>query len=488
MMVDIDHLDAYKVFTWEPRRFPDPASLVRDLAKDGVRVVPIVDPGIKVEPGWAVYEAARAGNHLVELERGDPLVGEVWPDPAVFPDLTRPEVQAFWTAQHHGFVETGIAGIWNDMNEPACFSIAASRGVPAPQGTRLPGASAPLGSTLPDEARHGTRRHLEVHNAYANGMARAAFDAFASESRRAWVLTRAGYAGIQKHAAVWTGDFRSHWTHLEATIPLLLGLGVSGVPFVGADLGGFVGDSDGELLLRWSQALAFTPLFRNHTARNTARQEPWRFGEPWLSLVRATYELRYRFMPAIYTALMTARTTSVPPLAPLAFRWPEDRVAIATTDEMLFADALLVAPIVRAGQTTRLVYLPEGRWVDLRTRAIRTGHVVADAPLDVLPLYLREGHGLATTEPALHTTTAEWATITWHVFPHADGTVAASLYEDRGDGPVDGTWTHLLGANGMLVRSAPSTRPEKVVVYPGGTFHELDPGWTELVLVTDSRS
>lgn len=476
MMVDIDHMDAFKVFTWHPERYAAPAALVRDLRADGVRVVPIVDPGIKVEPGYAVYEEARAGHHLVELERGDPLVGEVWPDPAVFPDLTRPAVQAFWAEQHRPLLDAGVAGIWNDMNEPACFSIAESRGVPAPHGVRLPGASKPLGSTLPDEARHGKRRHLEVHNAYANGMAKAAAMALAADGRRPWVLTRAAYAGIQRHAAIWTGDFRSHFTHLEATVPMLLGLGVSGVPFVGADVGGFVGDSSGELLVRWSQALALAPLFRNHTARDTAFQEPWRFGEPYLAHVRAALELRYRWLPALYTALVGGAL----PLAPLAFAWPDDREAIATTDQMLFADAVMIAPVVRSGQARRLVYLP-GRWADLRTGQEASGHVVTEAPLDVLPLFLREGRGVATTDhPALHTTTASWSSVTWLVFPGPDGALTARLYEDAGDGPVDGTWTELRGTAGGVHRSTPSPRPETVVVYPGGQRHALDAGWTEL--------
>jgi alpha-glucosidase len=521
--LDIDHMEAYRVFTFDRARFPDPAGLTRELAGEGVRVVTIVDPALKVAPGWAPYDEALDKGYLVELDRGGPLVGAVWPEPAVFPDLTRPEVQRYWGDLQRALLDAGVSGVWNDMNEPACFSVAESPGLPMPSGGTAPGSSAPLGSTLPDEARHGTRRHLEVHNAYGLGMARAAFEGLSRHApgRRPFVLTRAAYAGIQRYAALWTGDFGSQWHHLEATLPMLLGLGLSGVPFVGADVPGFVGDASGELLVRWTQAMVFAPLCRNHSARGTRSQEPWRFGEPWLSHVRRAYELRYRLMPALYTAMVDAHETGLPALAPLVLEHPGDADALAADDELLLAGALLVAPVVRPHQTRRMVYLPRGRYRPLDFDLEAAGpdedggrHVIADAPLDRAPMYLAAGRGFAATGPALHTTTAEWGAVEWHLFPTTDGVAEASLYEDAGDGRAgegpEGTRTRVRvekSARGLRVTrtisgapphgartrerlrlhgAVPASRVEgaRAHAHERGTLTvELEPGWSTVEIV-----
>ncbi|WP_437682516.1 glycoside hydrolase family 31 protein [Sorangium sp. So ce131] len=438
--LDIDYMDAYKAWTWDRSRFPDPARLARELAAEGVKLVTIVDPGIKADPGYPVYEEARARDFLVRLDRGGTLVGEVWPDPAVFPDFTREEVQRWWGDLQKPFVDAGIAGIWNDMNEPACFSIRPDRGVPAPDGQRSTGVGTVEGSTLPYDARHGTRRHLEVHNVYGLGMSRAAFEGLArhAPARRPFVLTRAAFAGVQRYAAVWTGDFMSHFTHLEASIPMLLGLGLSGVPFVGADIPGFVGRANGELLVRWMQAGLFYPLMRNHAARGRPAHEPWRFGEPFLGLARAALERRYRLLPTLYTLMHEAAETGLPVMRPLSFAAPADREAIGAFDQLLFGEDLLVAPVVRPSQSKRLVYLPAGAWMDFanleRAGKVEEGgrHVIADAPLGVVPVWLRAGGAVAFTAPRTHTTSASWEEIVWHV--HAAPAVRGRLYEDAGDG------------------------------------------------------
>ncbi|WP_437767781.1 glycoside hydrolase family 31 protein [Sorangium sp. So ce281] len=467
--LDIDYMDAYRVWTWDRSRFPDPARLARELAAEGVKLVTIVDPGIKADEGYAVYDEARARDYLVRLPRGGPLVGEVWPDPAVFPDLTREEVQRWWGDLQKPFVDAGIAGIWNDMNEPACFSVRPDRGLPAPSGGRAAGLGAIEGSTLPDDARHGARRHLEVHNVYGLGMSRAAHEGLARHApeRRPFVLTRAAFAGIQRYAAVWTGDFASNFTHLEASIPMLVGLGLSGVPFVGADIPGFTGRANGELLVRWMQAGLFYPLMRNHAARGRPAQEPWRFGEPYLGLARAALERRYRLLPALYTLMHEAAETGIPVLRPLSFAAPGDPEALHAFDQLLFGGDLLVAPVVRPGQSKRLVYLPAGAWLDFanleRAGSVEQGgrHVIADAPLGVVPVWLRAGGAVALTAPRMHTTSASWEEITWHV--HAAERVSGRLYEDEGDGHGASRVTRieggLDGATFALERSATGDLP-----------------------------
>lgn len=449
--LDIDYMDGLRSWTWDRARFKDPRALMEDLRAHGVRAVTIVDPALKVDADYEVYEAARANDLLVRTDRGEVLTGEVWPNPCVFPDLTRPEVQAFWSQQHRSFLELGVGGIWNDMNEPSCFTVhredkdltppTVARGVP----DRIEG------KTLPYDARHGDKRHLEVHNAYASGMAKASSDAFGqwAPERRAFVLTRAGFAGIQRHAAMWTGDNSSHWAHLELSLSMLQGLGMSGVPFCGADIPGFLGRPSGELLVRWMQAGVFYPLMRNHSARGVVPKEPWRFGEPYLTLAREALVRRYRLLPMLYTLMHEAAHSGLPPMRPLVLHAPGDAEALRWSDQFLFGPGLLVAPIVKPKQTRRVVYLPEGRWqpfFDLEPSGpIIEGptFAIAHAPLGVTPMWLKEGHAVPLTGGAPHTATAWWDPLTWHIAlgPRVD----ATLYEDDGDGFRPGRQTTLSG-------------------------------------------
>ncbi|MFC6749970.1 glycoside hydrolase family 31 protein [Deinococcus aquaticus] len=391
--VDIDYMDAYKVWTVSRANFPDLRAFVREAAAQGVKLVPIIDPGVKVEAGYDVYEEAVRGDHLVRTARGDVLVGEVWPDPAVFPDFTRPEVVGWWAGRHKFFADLGIQGQWNDMNEPACFSLR------EPRETE--------GKTLPYDARHGNRSHLEVHNAYANGMSEASRAGYAkfSPQVRPWILTRAGYAGIQRHATVWTGDNTATWSHLSLSLPMIQGLGLSGIPFAGADVGGFGGDTTGELLARWYQAAVGYAFLRNHSALGTADQEPWRFGDTFTDVIRAALELRYRLLPHLYTLAQAATRTALPVMRPLALHWPADEDAVREDTQYLLGEGLMVAPVLRAGHRRRLVYLPAGRWAEVfnlsEFGAVHAGaqHVVANAPLHTLPMYLRAGEAVRSRRP-----------------------------------------------------------------------------------------
>lgn len=449
--LDIDYMDAYKVWTWDETRFPNPRGLVEAAAAEGVKLVPIIDPALKVEPGYRVYEEAKARNFLVRHDRGDVLVGEVWPKPAVFPDLTREEVQRWWGGLHRDFLDVGMAGFWNDMNEPSCFAVEPVTGAMGAQGERMPGVGTLEGKTLPYEARHGDKRHLEVHNVYGLGMAMGAYEGLRelAPERRPYLLTRAGFAGIQRYAAVWTGDNSSHWTHLETSIPMLVGLGLSGVAFTGVDIPGFIGRPSGELLVRWMQTGTFYPLMRNHAAKGDAPQEPWRFGEPYLRLAREALERRYRLLPTLYTLMHEASETGLPVMRPLIMLAPGDAEAVRAYDEFLFGPDLLVAPIVRPGHLKRLAWLPEGAWLEWpgldRAGPVHEGgqYVIADGPLETVPVWLRAGGAVALTRPALHTTTANWAHLEWHV--HAAAEVRGRLYEDEGEGYGPSRLTHLTG-------------------------------------------
>jgi alpha-glucosidase len=452
--LDIDHQSRYRSLTWDRVTLPEPGVLVDACRQLGVHLVPIVDPGVRLEAEDPIYEAAKDGEFLVRSDRGDVLVGEVWPDPCVFPDFTRPEVQAFWSRLHKPLLDAGIAGFWNDMNEPAAFAVQLpERELTPPTQARglLPKIEGP---TLPWDARHGSRRHIEVHNVYGMGMAQATSRAFSEHApgRRPFVLTRAGFAGIQRFAAVWTGDNSSTWMHLELSIPMLLGLGLSGVPFAGADVPGFLGTPTPELMVRWSQLGVFYPLLRNHSARGTPPKEPWRLGETTLGHVRRALQLRYRLLPALYTYLMDASRTGLPPLRALPLDAPGEPDALAAFDQFLFGPDLLVCPITRPGQRQRLAWIPPGTWLEVpqleRQATAHQGpsHAVVGAPLEHLPLLLRQGGAVPMTSCSLHTRSADWPELEWvvHVGPRING----QLYEDAGEGA--GPWRQTRVRGGEL--------------------------------------
>ena len=448
---DIDYQDAYKVWRWDGSRYPNPVKLVQDAAQQGVKVIPIIDPGIKLELGYSVYEEARDRDYLVRLDRGDVLVGEVWPRPAVYPDFTRADVRDWWGEQHKAFTDIGIAGFWNDMNEPSCFALQDTSGGFTTDGSLSSGVGRIEGKTLPYDARHGEKRHLEVHNVYGLTMCQSTREALErlEPTKRPFVLTRAGFAGIQRYSAVWTGDNSSYWAHLEQSVAMLLGLGLSGVAFTGADIAGFAGDTTPELLTRWYQLGVFYPLMRNHSAKGTIHQEPWRFGDATLQLVRESLDRRYRLLPTLYTLMLEATKTGLPVLRPLVMLDQSDLECLSANDQLMFGDALLVAPVVRPNATKRLVYLPKGVWLEFHNfaaGAILGGgrHVIADAPLGVTPIYLCAGAAIALTAPDKHTSTANWASLEWHI--HAADAIAGSLIEDAGDGYGDSRVTQLSGS------------------------------------------
>lgn len=403
--LDIDYMDGFRVFTWNAERFPDPAGLVRSLHELGVRVVSIVDPGIKAEPGYPVYDQVVARGLACTGPDGKPWIGRVWPGEAVWPDFTSPRARSFWGECHRGLVELGVDGIWIDMNEPS---------VP----------SEGRGGTMPNDVRHAAGLHSEIHNAYGHLMARATAEGLERlrPGVRPFVLTRAAAAGTQRYAATWTGDNHSTWTHLRLALTMCLGLGLSCYPFCGADVGGFAGRCDPELYARWMQLGAFTPFFRGHYAgpQTPGRQEPWSFGGEVEAVARAAIELRHQLLPYTYTAFWRHTRTGLPVMRPLALAWPGDARAVACEDAFLWGDDLLVAPVLRRGARRRRVYLPPGDWFDFWSgdRASGGQTVVLDTPLDRIPLFARAGSAVPLAGGDLR------------VFP---GEGLSWLYEDDGE-------------------------------------------------------
>ncbi|MEA2381134.1 MAG: alpha-glucosidase [Solirubrobacteraceae bacterium] len=417
---DIEYMDAYRVFTWDTEAFPDVPGMLARLADVGFRVVTIIDPGVKYEPGYAVYDEAVERDVLCRTEGGDIYLGEVWPGDSAFPDFVTAEGRAWWGERNAAHVRPGIAGIWNDMNEPA------------------------TGSIPPDAMRfgHGAHSHARYHNQYGLLMAMGTVAGLRDEQpdRRPFVLSRAGFAGIQRYAANWMGDNVSRWDHLWLSMPMAMGFGLSGQPFVGADVGGFRGHGNAELFLRWMQYGTLTPFCRNHSELGNVDQYAWTWGDAVTELVRDAIRLRYRLMPYLYAAFLHAAETGAPVQRPLVYDHQYDAAVRDLDDEFLLGADLLVAPVFVAGATARHVYLPEGGWYDWHTDEAMGGRrwVLVDTPMERIPIFARAGAVIPMWPEAPASTDGYHpAAIELHLFvPDADGTRRSVLQEDDGVTPA----------------------------------------------------
>ncbi|MCU1430915.1 MAG: Alpha-glucosidase [Actinotalea sp.] len=414
--LDIDYMDGYRVFTWDPERFPDVAGMLSNLAADGYRVITIVDPGIKLDPGYAVFDDAVARDVLCRTEGGDLYVGQVWPGDTVFPDFATQEARTWWGHLNAAHVRSGLAGIWNDMNEPATGSV----------------------DPHPMRFDRGRASHERFHNQYALLMAMGTTQGLLAEmpDLRTFVLSRAGSAGIQRYAANWMGDNLSRWDHLWLSMPMAAGFGLSGQAFVGADIGGFFGDAGPELLLRWTQYGTLTPFCRNHTVKNAVEQYAWAFGGSVLDGVREAVRLRYRLMPYLYASFLRAAETGAPVQRPLVFDHQHDPLTRDLDDEYLLGPDLLVAPVFEPGTTDRQVYLPDGGWYDWHTDAYEVGgrSVIAATPVDRIPVYARAGAVVPAWAEAPPSTAGHHPDeVVLHLFlPREDGEHTSFVQEDDG--------------------------------------------------------
>ena len=396
--LDIDYQDNYKPFTWNHERFPDPKKMLSDLRAQHFRVVCIVDPHPKKEKGYAPYDEGIKKNYFVKNPDGTVFQGPVWPShapqnpgPSVFPDFSNPAARQWWGQLYQGLEDDGIAGIWNDMDEPSVFDT--------PSGTM------PMDVVFNNGGRPATG--YEMHNIYGQQMSRATFEGLSQlrPDARPFVLTRSSFAGGQRYAALWTGDSTSDWSSLRQSIATLLGLGLSGFPFVGSDIGGFVGAPSGELYARWLEVGVFCPFMRSHSDSSSPSKEPWVFGDSDEAINKSTIELRYHLLPYIYNVMQQASETGVPALRPLFLDFPHDEHVAGIDDEFLFGGDLLVAPVLHEGATQRDVYLPEGNWYDYRTGEKFEGGQTVQVPvmLQSIPIFVRAG-GFIFSQPVVQST------------------------------------------------------------------------------------
>jgi alpha-glucosidase len=390
--LDIDYQDGYRPFTINRNYFPQFEGMVKDLRQDGFSVIAITDLHIAAAD-YPPYTQGKAQDVFIKNPDGTDYVGKVWPGPSVFPEFTLSRTRDWWGGLYKDFVDIGIRGFWNDMNEPSVF--VESKTMPLDTRHRLDN-----GKTLP---------HLAIHNVLGMQNGRATFEGLLKlqKNERPFVLTRATYAGGQRFTATWTGDNTSSWNHLRMSVPTLLNMGISGQPLVGVDIGGFNGSPTGDLLTRWMFLGAFNPIFRNHTAKGTKDQEPWVFGPEYEKQMKRAIEQRYRMLPYIYTAAEEASRTGTPIMRPLFLEFPQEQWLNANETEFMFGRAMLVAPKVWDMVDLYEVQLPTGEWYDYWSGTkVQGGHhdsgpsmdptierlkIKVDPKIDELPVYVRAG-------------------------------------------------------------------------------------------------
>lgn len=390
--LDIHYMDEYRVFSWDPNRFPEPGLMHQRLRDAGVRTLAIVDPGVAVGPTTVHDELTRMDGCL-KTSHGDTYVGKVWPGATVFPDFKKNGVSAAWSRFHSVLIEAGVAGFWNDMNDPV-LKVGA------------------VYDPLAEDIVHSDGTHTEKRNLYANDMAAATTTALAAArpEERSFVLSRSGFVGIQRHAALWTGDNFSSWEQLAEGLHMIVHLGLSGVPLSGADIGGFGGrrgkygivktKPSPELFVRWLELGAFMPFCRVHSVLFGPRQEPWSFSDEVTALSRRILRRRYRLLPLLLRLARAASATGLPLVRPL---WLHHATPIAAAHrslaatQVLIGEDLLFAPVLEKGARKKRVWLPTGSWIELRNAQVHNSVdadgvvVTVDAPLGESPLFVRAG-------------------------------------------------------------------------------------------------
>lgn len=380
--MDIDYMQDYKDFTVNKENFPDFPAFVKEMKDRGIRLIPIIDAGVKIEEGYSVYEEGVERGYFCKDEKDREYVAEVWPGDTHFPDVLNKEARK-WFGDHYRFlIHQGIEGFWNDMNEPTMFNC-------DPQEEYKNFYHSVDGKKI---------RHDRVHNLYGYNMTRAAGEAFEriDPGKKFLMFSRSSYVGMHRYGGIWTGDNHSWWSHLLLNLKMLPSLNMCGFLYVGADLGGFGGDTTRELLLRWLALGVFTPLMRNHAALGTRQQEAYQFGDT--EDFRGIIETRYRLLPYLYRVYVKAALEDDMYFKPLAFAYPEDGFAREVEDQLMLGDEIMIAPVYTQNAGGRYVYLPERMmfvkfWKDGQhsEQILEKGHHYVEVALHEVPLFIREG-------------------------------------------------------------------------------------------------
>lgn len=418
IVLDIHYMEAYKIFSWDRARFPDPEKLVSELKKMGFEVVVICDPGIKIEGSYDPYESGVERDIFLKYPDGTRYEGEVWPGWCHFPDFTSEKARAWWTEMMKSYTDIGLKGFWNDMNEIATW-----------------GQMLPENIIFDFEEDQATSR--KGRNVYGMQMAKSSFES-AKENLsgvRPFILTRAGFSGVQRYSALWTGDNVASDEHMKLGVRMVNNLGLCGIAFAGYDVGGFAGDGDSQLFARWIQLGTFSPFFRGHSMINSNDAEPWSFGEEVEEIAANYISLRYKLLPYLYSLFYQATQTGIPVCRSLCIDYTHQNEIYAADyeNQYLFGDSILVAPI---GSKDRFIksYLPEGLWYEFFTdeKLIGSSEIIREVRIEQLPLFVK-GSAIIPVKPTTGINTASHSeTIEVHIYK---GEIDNSFewYEDDGE-------------------------------------------------------
>lgn len=420
--LDIDYMEGFRCFTWSKNHFPDPKRMVAELAADGFKTVVIIDPGIKVDKDYVIYQEALAKDYFCKRADGPYMKGKVWPGECNFPDYTNPEVREWWAGLFKELIsDIGVKGVWNDMNEPAVMEVP--------------------NKTFPMDVRHdydgNPCSHRKAHNIYGTQMARATYEGVKrfAYPKRPFIITRSAYAGAQRYTSSWTGDNVASWEHLWIANIQVQRMSISGMGFTGSDIGGFAEQPSGELYARWMQLGVFHPFCRSHSSGDHGNQEPWSFDEEVISITRKFINLRYQLLPYLYTMFWQYIEQGVPMLKPLVYFDQDDSQTHYRNDEFIFGNQILVCPILEPNALGRRMYIPRGNWFNYWTNKSVMGgkEIWVDTHFDEIPVFVKAGAIIPKYPVQQYVGELAFEELTLDVY-YKEGKEKSVVFEDGQDG------------------------------------------------------
>ncbi|MBF4490908.1 glycoside hydrolase family 31 protein [Flavobacterium sp. JLP] len=420
--LDIDYMEGFRCFTWSKEYFPDPKRMVAELAEDGFKTVVIIDPGIKIDKDYWVYQEALEKDYFCKRADGPYMKGKVWPGECNFPDYTNPVVREWWAGLFKELIsDIGVKGVWNDMNEPAVMEVP--------------------NKTFPMDVRHSYDgnpcSHRKAHNIYGTQMARATYHGVKrfAYPKRPFVITRSAYSGAQRYTSSWTGDNVATWEHLWIANIQVQRMCISGMGFTGSDIGGFAEQPTGELYARWIQLGVFHPFCRTHSSGDHGNQEPWAFDEEVINITRKFVSLRYQLLPYLYTMFWQYIEEGIPMLKPLVYYDQDDTQTHYRNDEFIFGNQILVCPILEPNAVGRRMYIPRGEWYNYWTNEFTTGgrEVWVDTKFDEIPVFVKAGAIIPKYPVQQYVGELEFDELTLDLY-FKQGKEKSVVYEDAQDG------------------------------------------------------
>lgn len=420
--LDIDYMDGFRCFTWNKEHFPDPKRMVKELADDGFKTVVIIDPGIKIDEDYTIYNEGIENDYFCKRADGPLMIGKVWPGECHFPDYTNPKVRQWWASLFKELVsDIGVKGVWNDMNEPAVMEVPSK--------------------TFPDDVRHdydgNPCSHRKAHNVYGTQMARATFEGVKKYAypKRPFVITRSAFSGAQRYGSSWTGDNVATWEHLWIANTQVQRMCLSGMSFTGSDIGGFAEQPHDELFIRWIQLGVFHPFCRVHSSGHHGDQEPWTFDDEVTDITRKFIELRYTLLPYLYTTFYRYSTEGIPVIKSLVYFDQHDPQTHYRNDEFIFGEKILVCPILEPNSKGRRVYFPRGEWYNFWNHNFLSGgkEMWVDCDLETIPLFVKAGAIIPRYPVQQYVGELEIEELKLDVY-YKNGIEESIVYEDAQDG------------------------------------------------------